>query len=84
MELWDALSWKPIKYFGAYKSDEIGNLLATSWHSEGTQFVTTHGDGSFLFWNVADPLQPFKTMKPHGKAIAARFNLTFIDTSFVY
>lgn len=66
MELWDALTWKPIKYFGVHKDEEIGDLLAVSWHSEGTQFVTTHKEGSFMFWDVGGQSKPLRITKPHG------------------
>ena len=77
MELWDALSWKPIKYFGVYKEEGAGDLLAVGWHAGGTGFVTTHAEGVLLFWD-SDQSQPLKAVKPHGRylfEVKCYFNL---------
>ena len=53
-------------YFGVNSDEEIGNLLATSWHSGGTQFVTTHEEGYFLFYDINCESKPFRISRPHG------------------
>lgn len=68
-ELWDALSWKPISYYGCYKEDGVEDMLSSSWHSGGNQFVTAHSDGSILFWSVDNHSQPLKVQKPYGNLI---------------
>jgi len=65
LELWDALSWKPLSIFGPMKKDDAGDLRSVCWHSNGQQFVTSHQDGSIAFWNVGEPSAPGLLKKLH-------------------
>lgn len=67
LELWDALTWKPIAYYGAYKEEGMEDILASSWSSGGNQFVTTHNDGAIAFWSIDNYSQPLKIKRPYGK-----------------
>lgn len=67
MELWNALTWKPITLFGPFKENDVGDLLTMCWHSSGEQFITTHKDGTIAFWNLNETSKPFKLQRVHGK-----------------
>ena len=69
LELWDALTWKPIAYYGAYKEEGIGDILSSTWHSDGNQFVTVHDGGSIAFWNLDNNSCPYKVQKPYGNTL---------------
>lgn len=70
LELWDALTWKPIAYYGAYKEEGMEDILSSTWSSEGSQFVTAHNDGSIAFWSVDNYSSPMKIKKPYGKTVS--------------
>lgn len=74
LELWDALTWKPVAYYGCFKEDGIEDMLSSAWHSDGAQFVTTHNGGLIAFWSIDNHSQPLKVMKPYGKE-TVEFNL---------
>ena len=66
LELWDALSWKPISYYGAYKGEDVEDILSATWQSAGSQFVTAHNNGAIAFWAVENTASPLKVQKPYG------------------
>ena len=67
LELWDALTWKPIAIYGPIKGEEeMGDILATCWHSSGTQFLTSHQTGEISFWNLSEKERPFMIKRLHG------------------
>ena len=67
LELWDALTWKPISIYGPIKGEEeMGDILATCWHSSGTQFLTSHQTGEISFWNLSEKERPFMIKRLHG------------------
>eukprot|EP00096_Caligus_rogercresseyi_P000369 TRINITY_DN10792_c0_g1_i1.p1 TRINITY_DN10792_c0_g1~~TRINITY_DN10792_c0_g1_i1.p1 ORF type:complete len:1161 (-),score=436.59 TRINITY_DN10792_c0_g1_i1:114-3596(-) len=51
-----------------------GKLTSVSWHMDGRQFVSSHGDGSLVTWNVKAPgsiascnhTKPASVLFPHG------------------
>lgn len=67
LELWDALTWRPITFYGCYKEDGVEDMMSVTWHPAGNQFVSAHSDGSLAFWNVDKYSQPVKVQKPYGK-----------------
>lgn len=66
LELWDALTWKPIAIYGPLKGDETGDILATCWHSSGTRFLTSHQTGEINFWNLSERERPYMVKRLHG------------------
>lgn len=54
-------------------------LRSASWHSEGKQFVSAHGDGSLFTWQVRSGPRPapVSVAYPHGKPrVIASFRFT--------
>ena len=41
-------------------------MLINAKKTDGTQFVTTHSDGSIAFWSIDNCSQPVKIKKPYG------------------
>lgn len=68
LELWDALTWKPISIYGPIKED-MGDILATTWHSSGTQFLTSHQTGEISFWNLSEKDRPFMIRRLYGESL---------------
>ncbi|KAL5473173.1 hypothetical protein EMCRGX_G027621 [Ephydatia muelleri] len=62
LELWDAVSWKPLKILGPFL-EEVGDLKSACWHSDGLQFVTGHADGSTCVWSVDNAARPTQVKK---------------------
>lgn len=52
--------------FSVQSSDQPQEVESISWHSDGTKFISAHGDGSLTKWSVEGSLEVPKAVTPLG------------------
>ncbi|KAL9956887.1 hypothetical protein ACROYT_G038440 [Oculina patagonica] len=52
--------------FSVQSSDQPQEVESVSWHSDGTTFISAHGDGSLTKWSVEGSLEIPKAVTPLG------------------
>ena len=52
--------------FSIQSSDQPQEVESLSWHSDGTKFISAHGDGSLTRWSLEGSLEIPKAVTPLG------------------